>query len=72
MQQADRDLLTRAGVDFGEHLILKFLPRETEVQLVTLERSYRGTDPKKMGKTRFGVRPVGDGFEFYVLEQTLR
>jgi hypothetical protein len=72
MQQADRDLLTRAGVDFEDHLILKFLPKETEALLVTIERSYRGTDPKSIGKTRFGVRPVGDGFEFYVLEQTLR
>ena len=26
LQQADRDLLGRAGVDFGDHLILKFLP----------------------------------------------
>ena len=30
MQQADRDLLAKAGVDSGDRLILKFLPPEVE------------------------------------------
>jgi hypothetical protein len=70
MQQADRELLTKAGVEFGDHLILKFLPPEIEAQLVALEKSYRGLGPRQIGKTRFGVRPLGDKFEFYVIEQT--
>jgi hypothetical protein len=70
MQQADKELLAKAGVDSGDHLILKFLPTEVERDLLTKERSFRGVDPKKMGKTRFGVRAVGDGYEFYVLDQT--
>jgi hypothetical protein len=70
MQQADKELLAKAGVDSQDHLILKFLPREVEMDLVVKERGFRGVDPKKMGKTRFGVRAVGDGFEFYVIDQT--
>ncbi len=69
MQQADRDLLAKAGIDPGRHLILKFLPKEVELNLMGLERSYRNLTPKDIKKTRFGVLPDGSGFKFYVIEQ---
>ena len=72
MQQADRELLARAGVEVEDRLILKFLPRETEAKLVELERSYAGTNAKRIGRTRFGVQPEGGGFRFFVLEQTVK
>jgi hypothetical protein len=72
-EQEDRELLTRAGIEPGEHLILKFLPRQIEQELVFLERTYRGADPWKIEKTRFGVKKAdGNGFQFYVLEQVPR
>ena len=70
MQQADRELLTRAGIDVGDRIILKFLPHETEGQLIIEARDYAGLTPKEVRKTRFGVRAVGNGFEFFVLDQT--
>ncbi len=72
MQQADRELLARAGVDPEDRLILKFLPKETELALIGLERGYRGTDPRKIAKTRFGVRPLGDKYEFFIIEQAIK
>jgi len=72
MQKADQQLLARAGIDAEGRLILKFLPPEIEAQLVSLEQSYRGAEPKKIGRTSFGVQPSGDGFSFFVLEQTLK
>jgi hypothetical protein len=69
MQQADRDLLAKAGIDPGERLILKFLPKEVELNLMGLERAFNDLTPKDIKKTRFGVQPDGGGFKFYVLEQ---
>ena len=69
MQQADRELLTRAGVDVGDSIILKFLPHDTEGQLIIAERDYQGLTPKDIQKTRFGVQAQGGGFVFFVLEQ---
>jgi hypothetical protein len=72
LQKADRALLARAGIQAEDQVVLQFLPRETEEKLYLLEGSYRGLERKKIGKTRFGVQPAGDGFAFYVLEQTVR
>ena len=72
MQQADQDLLARAGVDLGDRLILKFLPKEIELQLMGLEKAVNNLTPKDIRKTRFGVQPDGDGFKFYVLEQSIK
>ncbi len=72
MQQADHELLRRAGVDVGDRLILKFLPREVEGNLFVLERDKNGKTPKEIRKTRFGVQAEGAGFKFYVLDQSLR
>ena len=72
MQQADRDLLARAGVEAGNSLVVKFLPPEVEQQLIDLEKSYAGVNAKRIQRTRFGVRAEGAGFAFYVMEQSLR
>jgi hypothetical protein len=69
MQQADRDLLAKAGIEVGDRLILKFLPKEVELNLMGLERAFNNLTPKEISKTRFGVQPEGDGYKFYVLEQ---
>jgi hypothetical protein len=72
MQQADRELLARAEVEAGDHLIVKFLPPQTEAQLVQLEKRYAGADPRNIRRTRFGVHADGNAFKFYVLEQSLK
>ncbi len=72
LQQADEELLARAGIDTEGHLILKFLPPDTERLLADLEKNFRGKSPKDINKTRFGVQAVGDGFQFYVIEQSMK
>ena len=70
LQQADRELLARAGIEAGNPIILKFLPPAVEAQLVALEKALAGTRAKDVRKTRFGIRSAGNGYTFYVLEQT--
>ncbi len=72
LEQADQELLARAGIDTEGHLILKFLPPETEQDLATKEKSFKGASPKDIAKTRFGVQTAGGGFEFYVIDQPLK
>jgi hypothetical protein len=72
LERADRELLARAGIEVGDHVIVKFLSRETEAQLAELEERYAGADPKDIRKTRFGVKADGDGFKFHVLEQSIK
>ncbi len=72
MQQADRDLLAKAGIDPEGRLILKFLPKEVELDLMAKERAFNNLTPKDIKKTRFGVQPEGDGFKFYVMEQIIK
>jgi hypothetical protein len=72
MQQADKDLLAKAGVDPGERLILKFLPTEVELKLMGLEKAFKGLTPKEIKNTRFGVMPDGGGYRFYVMEQAVK
>jgi len=72
MQKADRELLARAGVDPEDHLILKFLPREVERDLMAKEKAENNATPKEIRLTRFGVRAEGDDFSFYVMEQSLK
>lgn len=70
LRKADRELLSRAGIDAGDGIILKFLPTEVETQLVALAKSRAGSKAENVERTRFGVRPAENGFAFYVLEQT--
>ena len=74
--QADRELLSRAGIDPGSNLILKFLTPQRESNLVALAKKYarketgRDVDPKNILKTRYGVRPAkAGGYEFWVIRQ---
>jgi hypothetical protein len=69
-RQADEKLLSRAGIEVGDRVILTFLPPAIETQLSDLENGYPGADlKKKLKKTRFGVRAMENGFSLFVLEQ---
>jgi hypothetical protein len=72
MQQADRELSERAGVDVAESFIVKFLPPQIEARLAGLEKEYAGANATRVRKTRFGVRASGGGFQFFVLEQSFK
>jgi hypothetical protein len=70
LKEADRELLGRAGINAAGIPVLQFYPRETEQLLLQVEHDYDGRDVSTIRKTRFGVRSVGSGYEFYVIEQT--
>ena len=72
MQQADRELLVRAGVDVADPLIVKFLPPKIEAELLALEGNHAGGDAGRIRRTRFGVQADGAGFKFFVLEQSFK
>jgi hypothetical protein len=69
LQEADRELLDRAGIAPEGRLILKFVPPELEAQLLGLERAKAGDDVDRIAATYFGVLPEGAGFRFYVMDQ---
>ncbi|MBL8826548.1 MAG: hypothetical protein JNM18_06145 [Planctomycetaceae bacterium] len=69
LRKADVDLITRAGLDVGDRVILQFLPPALEEQLAALEQKYAGRQAFEIRRTQFVVRPRGSGFEFVVIEQ---
>jgi hypothetical protein len=69
LSRADAELLSRAGISSEDHVVLKILPPKVEAALVALERASAGGSLDGVRKTRFGIRPAGDGYEFYVMEQ---
>ncbi len=72
LSRADADLLALAGVFAEDRPVLKILPAAVEAKLAALERTAAGADIDNVRKTRFGIRAAGDGYEFYVVQQSLR
>jgi hypothetical protein len=73
LREADLELLGKAGISVGEgRLIIKFIPRELEMQLMQLEKQRAGKNEKRIRATYFAIRPRGNGFEFYVRDQTYK
>ncbi|MDP6447727.1 MAG: hypothetical protein QF805_28275, partial [Pirellulaceae bacterium] len=70
LEQFDRRLLELAGVATKGGQVVQFIPGELEQQLLRLELTAAGdTTLENIRLTYFGVRPRGDGFEFYVITQ---
>jgi hypothetical protein len=70
LKEADRDLLSKAGVPAAGKVVLQFYPDATEQILLHLEHDFKGRDASTIRKTRFSVRPAGRSYEFYVIDQT--
>ncbi|MEE8452303.1 MAG: hypothetical protein V3R99_10325 [Thermoguttaceae bacterium] len=68
LQEADRALLSRAGIESQGRILLKFLPPAVEANLQNLEKTLKGSDPERIRRTRFGIRPQGDGYAFFVID----
>ncbi len=69
---ADRALLTKAGLDPAEKIVVQFYPDTTEQQLAALEQSFKGRAPQSIYRTEFGIRAKLSTYEFYVREQIAR
>ncbi len=69
LKQADQQLLDRASVTSAGKLIVQFYPPDIETQLAQLELAFANRKPGEIRRTRFGLRPQGAGYQFYVIDQ---
>lgn len=72
LEEADRELLRRAGINPQGKLILKFIPPDLEAQLLEMERARAGNNYNRIRTTFFGVAPEGSGYKFYIIDQSYR
>lgn len=72
LQQADRELLARAGVEAAGRIILKFLPPALEAQLYNMEKARADSLGEKARRTRFGIVPEGEGYSFFIMDQSYK
>ena len=76
LMQFDRQLLQQAGIQLPNRQMLKFIPKDLENLLATIELEY-STDKghpsvTEIAKTVFEAKPAGGGFEFEVISQRYR
>jgi hypothetical protein len=73
LEEADRELLARAGVQSAGRIILKFLTPQLEAHLAGLEKARAGRYAEKVRRTRFEVRDDGAGrYSFIVVDQSFK
>jgi len=73
LREADLELLKKAGVKARGRIPMQFYPAETENLLAYIEQQFMKDRPlHTIQKTVFGIRPGGDGYEFYVMRQMQR
>jgi len=66
---SDVALLSKAGIDVGDGVVIQFYPAQVENTLAQLERRFKGRQPSEIRVTRFSVVPDGDSYGFVVLAQ---
>ncbi len=71
LSKADAELMARAGVTVGSRVVLTILPETLEESLARMESVRAGKNGNRVLRTRFGIRPAGDMFTIYVMEQDL-
>lgn len=73
LKQADRKIAQGAGINIDGRIVFQFYPDPMRMQLLKLENEkMRPRHLKEVLRTVFGVRPAGNGFEFYVIRQDYR
>ena len=73
LANADHQLLNLAGIPTDDRIVMQLYPKQLENELALLERAYAGRrDIRSVKKTIFGIRPAGDRFEFFVMDQRYR
>ncbi len=73
LKAADRDIAGAAGVTIDGRIVFHFYSEEMYKQLLTLENEkMRPRRIREVLRTVFGIRPRGNGFEFYVIRQDYR
>jgi len=73
LEDMDRQLLARGGIDTAGRVVVQFLPLEIEQLLKQLEHDYaKGRPVEQVRKTVYQVKPVGRLFQFEVIDQDYR
>jgi hypothetical protein len=73
LKAADRKLAQDAGINIQGRIVFHFYNQATYDKLLTLENEkMRPRRIKEVLRTVFGIRPAGNGFEFYVIRQDYR
>lgn len=73
LADADKQLLTRAGIDPSGRVISQFIPPDVEQVMAQLEADYsKGKKLDQIRKTVFGVQGSPGAYKFYVISQDLR
>jgi hypothetical protein len=73
LKQLDRDLAQKAGITIDGRIVFQFYPQPMYTQLLTLENEkMRPRSISEVLRTVFGIRQVGNGFQFYVIRQDYR
>lgn len=73
LHDADRRLVQKAGVDPGGKVVFQFYSPATYQTLLRLENEYLGNRSiSEVRRTIFGVKQLGDKFEFFVISQEYR
>ncbi|MEO8495756.1 MAG: hypothetical protein ABI614_11840 [Planctomycetota bacterium] len=75
LQQYDQQLLSAAGVNTANRLLMQFYPELLEDELAQLEDKHAKKQNKVIQeylKTVFELKPKGDGWEFFVAEMRFR
>ena len=70
LKEADRQLMTAAGINTAGKILVQFYPPDTENLLAYLEEKFANRKGAEIRRTRFGVRPGGKGYTFYVIDQS--
>lgn len=70
LREADRALAAKAGVYTAGRVVFQFYDQQTYKTLLTLENAKMGKRRiKEVKKTVFGVKQVGQRYEFFVIDQ---
>jgi hypothetical protein len=72
LEQADRELLAKAGLSAQGKIIVKFIPKKLEMQLAAMEKTRAGPEANNIRTTYFGIRAERGGYAFYVSDQSYR
>lgn len=73
LKQADRQLAREAGISIDGRIVFQFYSQEMYNTLLALENEkMRPRTISEVLRTVFGIRPAGNGFEFYVIRQDYR
>ena len=75
LQQFDQQLLSAAGINTANRLLMQFYPEDVEIILASIENEYGNKQKKTVQeylKTVFELKPKGSTWEFVVAEMRFR